>query len=497
MTARVRHLPLLCALSCLALLAGAPGASAQLFQPDGSFESRSGRFAEPQGLAVDKAGRVYVADAGAGRVEVYDSGEAGNGFLRTIGEGKLVRPVGAWIDNRDRLYVADAGRDMVVQFEPYNNGQSAFRREWGGTGTELGRLINPRYIATDRAGQVYVTDRANARVQWFKPQGGEHVPVAAFGTAEPPAFFDPEGLARDEAGRLYVADESSGDGEIRAFDGRGFPIATIAGPGTGPGQVSSPRGLALDPFGRVLVADAGNARVQAFKPLGFGGGFAEAYGDSGSLGSPGGLVLAPGAYLYVSDLANGRVVRLRYDDADRDNALDERDNCPGFTNPDQSDADRDRRGNACDGDDDNDGVADEADACPVTRRGSDANGDGCGDPRTRISYPVHGQTVRRRPGLTRVSGVAGADELGVESVRVAVARVGSGGCRWYGADGSLGPAASCDGPTFFPAEGTRRWNAPVRIRQRGTYRVLSRAVQNGGLTESAVSTANTKTIRIR
>ena len=474
-------------------LAAPAGAAAQLFQADGSFEARSGRFVEPQGLAVDKAGRIYVADAGAGRVEVFDSGESGNGHLRTIGEGKLVRPVGIWIDNRDRLYVADAGRDMVAQFEPYNNGASAFRREWGGTGTELGKLINPRYIATDRAGQVFVTDRSNARVQWFKPQGGAHVPVAAFGTAEPPSFFDPEGIARDETGRIYVADESAGDGEVRVFDGRGFPTATIAGPGSGPGQVSSPRGLALDPFGRVLVADAGNSRVQAFNSIDFGGGFAEAYGDAGSVGSPGGLVLAPGAYLYVSDVANGRVVRLRYDDADRDNALDERDNCPGLTNPEQSDSDRDRRGDACDTDDDNDGLADEADACPVTRRGADANGDGCGDPRSRISYPV--STVRG--SLTRVSGVAAADELGVEVVRVAVGRMGAGGCRWLGPDGALGPQASCESPSFIPAEGVRRWNLPTRIRQRGTYRVLSRAVQNGGMEETVVSTANTKTIRIR
>ena len=486
------RLPLI---ACALLLALTAPAHAQLFQADGAFESRSGRFLEPQGLAVDKAGRVYVADAGASRVEVYDSGEAGNGYLRTIGEGKLVRPVGVWIDNRDRLYVADAGRDMVVQFEPYNNGRNAFRREWGGAGTELGKLINPRYIATDRAGQVFVTDRANARVQWFKPQGGAHVPVAAFGTAEPPAFFDPEGLVRDEEGRLYVSDENSGDGEVRAFDGRGFPLATIAGPGSGPGQVSSPRGLALDPFGRVLVADGGNARVQAFKPLGVGGGFAEAYGDPSSLGSPSGLILAPGAYLYVSDLANGRVVRLRYDDADRDNALDERDNCPGLTNPEQSDADRDRRGDACDPDDDNDGVADESDRCPLTRRGADSNGDGCGDPRSRISYPVHAQTVRRR--LTRVSGAATADELGVAAVRVAVGRVGTGGCRWVGAGGALGPETSCDAPSFVVAEGTRRWNLSLLVRQRGTYRVVSRAVQNGGLEESAVSTANTGTIRIR
>jgi hypothetical protein len=59
--------------------------------------------------------------------------------------------------------------------------------------------------------------------------------------------------------------------------------------------------------------------------------------------------------------------------------LDISDNCLGLANPDQSNIDRDKAGDACDSDADGDGVPNDADKCPTSRRGPDANGDGCSD----------------------------------------------------------------------------------------------------------------------
>ena len=70
-----------------------------LLRDDGSF----GRFADPAGVATDDGGRVYVADAGAGRVDVFDSASDGNRQLGTIGAAELVRPTGVAIDNRGRI----------------------------------------------------------------------------------------------------------------------------------------------------------------------------------------------------------------------------------------------------------------------------------------------------------------------------------------------------------------------------------------------------------
>ncbi|MCA9552162.1 MAG: thrombospondin type 3 repeat-containing protein [Myxococcales bacterium] len=65
------------------------------------------------------------------------------------------------------------------------------------------------------------------------------------------------------------------------------------------------------------------------------------------------------------------------DDGDGDGVVDALDNCPAVANPDQANADRDRRGDACDDDDDGDGVLDGDDNCPTVF--NDGQGDGDGD----------------------------------------------------------------------------------------------------------------------
>src|SRR5947208_17082386 len=111
-----RAFPLLLA-ALVAMLAIPAAASADLFAADASFGSGvqpGGKFAQVGGVATDNAGRVYVADTGAGHVEVFESGEFGNTFLRTIGDGVLVQPVDVGGDERNRHAGPDqAPRDAV------------------------------------------------------------------------------------------------------------------------------------------------------------------------------------------------------------------------------------------------------------------------------------------------------------------------------------------------------------------------------------------------
>jgi sugar lactone lactonase YvrE len=448
------------------------------------WESTAVSGVNPGQIATDGAGRVYVPIRNGGRVQIYDSARNGNRPLATFGTGLLQDPSAVAVDNRGSIYVADASRNAIVLFGPYVGG-ATYLGTAGVTGSALGQFNGLAQLTTDYEPRVYTAESGNARIQALDPARGSFTPLFAFGVTDPGPFGPPSGLAIDQAGRFFVSSGTSGS-PLRYFDSRGVRITDFSAYGTAAGQVRSPLGLSVDPAGRLLVADTGNDRVDLFNSYSNGLGAVDNFGSTGAgdgqFNTPSSLAVAPGALVYVADNGNGRVVRLRYDDADHDGAVDAVDNCPGLSNQNQLDHDGDGRGDACDDDDDGDGIPDGSDPCPQTFPLVDANHDGCADPITGSVSPKSKSKVKKSSNLPRklvISGRAKADTVGVVRVEVALSRVKDNRCQWWSERAGRFVSGSCLHPLWVRAGGTSRWHVSVsrKALAGGHYSIRSRATQ--------------------
>ena len=243
---------------------------------------------EPVGLAVDRQDRLYIVDAGlhqllrwnrTGLVEVIAGAvppSAGNEGDDGPASGALLnRPSGVALDGAGRIYIADSGNhrirciDLSGSITTIAGSDSGFAGD-GGSALDA-RFSTPQGLCFDRSGNLYVADSGNHRVRRIDAQGVVAT-VAGSGAAEyggdgGPALLAgmvrPVAVAADGQGRLFIAD--AGDGRVRLVTGDGT-IATFAGIGdqrssAGDGDLATevridrPGALLLDGGGNLLIAD--------------------------------------------------------------------------------------------------------------------------------------------------------------------------------------------------------------------------------------------------
>jgi uncharacterized protein (TIGR03663 family) len=169
------------------------------------------------------------------------------------GPGQLSEPRAVAADARGNVYVADTKNSRIDVFD----GNGTFQRVLGVKGQGDGQLNEPCGVAVGPDGTVYVADTWNHRVVRFGPNG-QPLPV----WVDPErAFFGPRAVLLVQ-GSLYVAD--TGNKRIVRFDAGGKVTKTWGTAGPDAGQFVEPVGLAADASGRVYVADTGNHRVQVF-----------------------------------------------------------------------------------------------------------------------------------------------------------------------------------------------------------------------------------------
>jgi DNA-binding beta-propeller fold protein YncE len=177
--------------------------------------SDEGQLTSPLGIGVSAKGEVYVVDKGNNRIVMFDSNGRARKHFEIEADGEGVVPIDIAVGPKGKeLFITDNASHRVVVV----NAKGEFQRAWGGEGEEDGQFRYPATIDIDAAGNVYVVDVLNARVQKFDSAGTHLLTVGELG-GKPGNFYRPKGVAVDDAGTIYVSDSFLG--VIQVFDAEG------------------------------------------------------------------------------------------------------------------------------------------------------------------------------------------------------------------------------------------------------------------------------------
>jgi DNA-binding beta-propeller fold protein YncE len=268
-----------------------------------------GYVSRPGGVAVDASGVVHIADTLTHRLERLGLdgaylGQSGyiadrTGFAApNTGPGQFEDPAGVTYDPRDgTLWVADTDNHRVQHLALDGSPLATY----GSMGAALGQLSNPRAVAIDPAGGIYVADTGNNRVVHLDPAAGTWAPLATGGEA----LTRPSGVAAAPGGTVYISD--TGGNRILAVTAG---VATPLGPPPAP-ALSGPTGLFLQ-GGLLYAADTGTSRIlRVDLATGAWDVFGGAGTAVGSFTAPTGVATDPaGDTLVVADTGNDRIQRF-------------------------------------------------------------------------------------------------------------------------------------------------------------------------------------------
>jgi len=174
------------------------------------------------------------------------------------GPGQFDEPRSLAVDGTGNIYVVDSKNNRIQKLGP--DGKPVLA--WGQEGSDSGKFKDPCGIALGPDGAVYVADTWNHRIQKFDADGKFLLEMR-----QQTGFWGPRGIAVAPDGKtIYVTD--TGNKRVVSFDSSGKELTTFGHEGSKPGEFIEPVGVVVDKNNQVLVADTGNHRIQTFDSQG-------------------------------------------------------------------------------------------------------------------------------------------------------------------------------------------------------------------------------------
>jgi sugar lactone lactonase YvrE len=320
---------------------GSPAAQAKLTAPFGIAFDPAGRmwFVELTGGRVGRVDRNGILAIVGGAAEAGNSGDGG-----AAARARFNAMHSLAIASDGSVYLADTLNNRIRRLDPRTGVVSGFagtgEKGFGGDGgpAALARFDGIYCVALDPRGErLYLADLENRRIRAIDLKTGVVTTIAGNGERGVPAdgaearaspLVDPRAVAADAAGNVYILERSGH--ALRVVDPAG-KIRTVAGTGKagdsgdgGPAiraALNGPKHLCVDRDGSVVIADTDNHRIRRYLPregtivavAGSGRkGTAGLGGPAGQaeLNQPHGVCVAPDGTLYIADSSNDRILRL-------------------------------------------------------------------------------------------------------------------------------------------------------------------------------------------